>query len=873
MSRECTPPDTRDGRTRVALPEDRATDTAGQGIDPMSAARRLAGLVVRSPVRELPWLERLLGVPVFAKLEMQQHTGSFKYRGALNAVLAGPRKPIIAASAGNHGLAVAEVARRLGRPANICIPATASPLKREHILATGAGLIEHGNSLEDAADRAMQLAAEQDLLYLSPYNDPHVVAGAATIALEMLEDCPEITTLVAPVGGGGLISGLALGARAAGASVQVFGCEPERYQSVSASLNAGRIVRVVHQPTIADGLAVNLEAGSITYPLVRRYVRAMVSLTEEELAAATLALLVHESLLVEPAGAAAVAACLRLSEQGLLAGPVGIPLCGGNLQHAALARIQRYPYADARLIRLLELRGRTVNDVPVSRTLSMRHTVSTLPPEPDDTLADMLEQLASWTRRLTSVQADLEEYEQYCAKAGVLVDHGVIAKLHGNCADARERIAVMQGVLTLADNDENALPAAEMILRYAANVTASSRAALEWCSPSYAQATVSQFFDIGAQESPGVNYERYQNLACHEVEDQMREVLGLSPEHHAVIATSSGMAAYALIEAFLLRQRLLPGSTVLMAPYIYFEASEQLRSLPSVTCVQASSYDVQDLLEEVRRHRPRCVFADPIANTAEQRLIDIPALVQGLARVADEPITVVIDGTMVSGALPANLLSPPGQVEVLYYESCSKYLQLGMDAAMAGVVAVPATLRPAFDRLRRNTGGILYRQSAHLFPGYSQAYFRQRMRRICGNAASVAVELTAREDVGAVARVVHPACPGHPDHGIAARMPYVGGCVTFAFHEVGANHREQLDALIEDMLHRARRCGLHLTKGVSFGFNTPRVSAAASMSESEPAFLRLYAGNRVGEQVRLLAQVAGDALASAQAWRTVTLSS
>lgn len=847
----------------MTLTEDGAADAASQGIEPEHAARLLQGLVVRTPVRELPWLERLVGVPVFAKLEMQQHTGSFKFRGALNAVLVRPAKPIIAASAGNHGLAVAEVARRLGRPANICIPGTASPLKREHILATGVGLIEYGNSLEDAAERAMRLAAEQDLLYLSPYNDPQVVAGASTIALEMLEDCPEITTLVAPVGGGGLISGLALGARAAGASVRIFGCEPERYQSISASLNADRIVRVVHQPTIADGLAVNLEPGSITYPLVRRYVTAMMSLAEEELAAATLALLVHESLLVEPAGAAAVVACLRLAEQGLLSGPVGIPLCGGNVHHAILARIERYPYADPQLLSLLELRGRAVKDVPVSRTLSVSRA-AIASSEPEDSLVDMREQLASWVGKLASTQADLEEYEQYAAKAGVLVDHGVIDKLHGNCADARERLAEAQGGLSAAGDYDGALPAAEIVLRYAANVTASSLAALEWCSPSYAQAAVSQFFDIGAQDSPGVNYERYENRPCREVEEQVREVLGLSPEHHAVIATSSGMAAYALIEAFLLRERLLPGSTVLLAPYIYFEAAEQLHSLPSVRCVTASSYAVPDLLEEVRRHRPRCVFADPIANTAEQRLIDITALVRGLERIAEDPVTLVVDGTMVSGALPADLLSPSGQVEVLYYESCSKYLQLGMDAAMAGVVAAPVELRPTFDRLRRNTGGILYRQSAHLFPSYSRTYFRRRMRRICGNAASVAVELAAREDVRAVARVMHPACSDHPDRDIAALMPYAGGCVTFSLHEVGANHRAQLDALIEDMLHRARRRGLHLTKGVSFGFNTPRVSAAASMSESEPPFLRLYAGSRSSEQVRLLARVAGDAIASAR---------
>jgi cystathionine gamma-synthase len=513
-------------------------------------------------------------------------------------------------------------------------------------------------------------------------------------------------------------------------------------------------------------------------------------------------------------------------------------------------------------MRLLELRGRTVDDVPVSRALSMGRAAPA-PPELGDARTDMHEQLASWDGRLTDVQAALEEYTRYCAQTGVLVDHDVIASLNENCTQARQRVAAARDRLSADADNASALPAAEIVLRYAANVTAAASAALDWCSPSYAQATVSQFFDTGAQDSPGVNYERYENMVCRHVEDQLREVLGLSPERHAVTATSSGMAAYALIEAFLLRHRLQPGDTVLLAPYLYFEAAEQLQSLASIRCVKASSYDVRELLDEVGRHRPRCLFADPIANTADQRLIDIPALVSGLARTAGDPITVVVDGTMTSGALPAALLDPPEQVEVVYYESCSKYLQLGMDAAMAGVIAVPVGLRPAFERLRRNTGGILYRHSAQLFPSYSRAYFLRRMRRICGNATSVALELTAREDVRAVARVVYPACRDHPDQAIAARMPYAGGCVTFVFHQAGADHREQLEALIEDMLHRARRRGLQLTKGVSFGFSTPRVSAAASMSETEPAFLRLYAGDRTGEQVRLLAQVVGDAVAAA----------
>jgi threonine dehydratase/cystathionine beta-lyase/cystathionine gamma-synthase len=843
--------------------------TAGPGIgaddfDVSIAEQRLAGHVVRTPVRRLPWLERRVGVPVYAKLEVQQHTGSFKFRGALNAALAGPQRPIIAASAGNHGLAVAEVARRLRRPANICIPVTASRLKRERILATGAGLIEHGNSLEQATAHAREIADRQGLYYISPYNNCHVIAGAATIALEVLDEIDDVAAMIAPVGGGGLISGLAIGAAARDPSVRIFGCEPERYRSMSASLEADGIVRVVHQPTLADGLAVNLDSDSITYPLVRDRVDSIVTLTEEELAAATLALLVHESLLVEPAGAAAVVACLRLADAGALTGPVVLPLCGGNLHHTTLTRIQRYPYADEELLRLLDLRGRTIDELPISRALRIEpdpaeRTITG--PAQADARSDQHEQVRSWLRRLSDARAELDEYADYCARADVLIDADLVGQVRSDCERAAQRLIDVLGYPADDDHPE-AAARVDMVLRHAANVVAAAQAAFDWCAPSHAQARVSQFFDVGAQDSPSANYERYDSVAVTRVEAQLAEVFGLDPQTQVATATSSGMAAYTLIEAFLLRYRLRAGDTVLLAPYVYFEAVEQICSLPSVRIVTAPSYSVDGLVDAVLRERPRCVFVDPIANTAEQRMVDVPGLVRALAAVRTDPITLIVDGTMAPAALSDTLLDAPEPVEVLYYESCSKYLQLGMDIGMAGVVASKAELRPALDRLRRNTGSILYRHNAQLFPSYDRAFFQRRMLRICGNAATVARALRARADVRAVADVVHPSSGAHPDDAIASGLPYAGGCVTFTLREQGANHRDELEALIEHMLERARRSGLHLTKGVSFGFNTPRVSAAASMAEGGPPFLRLYAGDRSSEQVALLAQVTGDAIAA-----------
>ncbi|GEM_PF-59884 len=829
-------------------------------LDVIAAQRRLVGRVVKTPVRRLHWLERRIGVPVYAKLEMQQHSGSFKFRGALNAALAVPDLPLIAASAGNHGLAVAEVAQRLSRPANICIPVNASRLKRERILATGAGLIEHGTSLEQAADHARRLADQQGHYFVSPYNDPHVISGAATIATELLSEYGQIAVMVAPIGGGGLLSGLSLGADTTG-GVSLFGCEPERYPSMTASLAAGIVTRVVPQPTLADGLAVNLEPDSITVGLLRGRVENIVSLTEEELAAATLALLVHESLLVEPAGAAAVVACLRLAERGLLQGPVGIPLCGGNVHHTTLARIERFPYSDPELLRLLDLRGRTVTDLPTSRTLAVASSslAAASAQAEVDRRDDMAAQLRTWSERLNESEQRIDDFLAYGARHDLLVEPDVVNALRVDSAGAREFVLkALEDPRTWTEDQEARV---EIIFRHAAHVVARTLTTLEWCSPSYDQSRVAQFFDVGAQDSPTVNYDRYESFAVQRVESQLARVLDIPIDRYATTVTSSGMAAYALIEAFLVRHRLQPGDVALLAPYVYFEASEQLATLASVRCITAASYDVDALVADVRTHRPRCLFVDSLANTADQRLVNVPRLLTELAAVEVGPLTVVIDGTMTSAALSAQLLDAGNPLEVLYYESCSKYLQLGMDTAMAGVVVAPVELTPVLDRLRRNTGAILSRHAAELFPRYDRDHFRRRMVRICANAERIAVELETRPEVRAVTEVVHPTSNFHPDHAVATTMPYAGGCVTFAFHELGANHRDQLEACIDHMLVRARRVGLHLTKGVSFGFNSPRISAAASMSETEPPFLRLYAGDRSPQQVQLLIEVVADAIA------------
>ena len=471
---------------------------------------------------------------------------------------------------------------------------------------------------------------------------------------------------------------------------------------------------------------------------------------------------------------------------------------------------------------------------------------------------DLADNLARCSAELHLVHHELDEYLQFCRREHLLVADELLSDLAHAALVGATRVDTQACRLGQAPGPER-LAVAESVLRFGLATLAYARGALEWCSPSYAQSHAVQFFATRAQNSPTVNYDRYEHAPLHRVESQLLAMLDLSPNTHAVSATSSGVAAYSLIESFLLRERLRPGDIVLTAPYLYFEASEQLGTLPFVRVKQSADYDVATLLADAARLQPRCVFVDPIANTAAQRMVDLPALLHGLRTVMRDRTTVVIDGTLVSAGLPPQLLAGDDRVEVLYYESCSKYAQLGLDAGMAGLVAYPIELRDSFLRQRRNTGTILYRHGTELFPRYHPASYRRRMARIATNARRMAALLHADPRVRAAGRVHHPSLPDHPDATAAASLRHTGGCVTFLHHDLSRNTRASWDALFERILARATAAGVHLTKGASFGFGAPRVSAADAF-DGEPPFLRLYAGDR-GEQVAALADIIGAALA------------
>ncbi len=259
--------------------------------DVFKAAQRLrkAGLLFSTPLEPLKSLSAATGAEVWLKLENLQRAGSFKLRGAANKLLTlqerlDSKPHVVTASAGNHGLGLAYAAAHLGITATIVVPLEASPAKVKALKSYPVELIQHGPGYEEAEAYARQLEKERGLTFVSAYNDLEVIAGQGTLALEVLNELPELTHLLVPVGGGGLISRVRLLAKEVNPAIRVIGVQSEASTAMTAALEAGQLVTTPEYPTLADGLAGGLEVGTVTFELARRYVDRMVLVSEEDIA-------------------------------------------------------------------------------------------------------------------------------------------------------------------------------------------------------------------------------------------------------------------------------------------------------------------------------------------------------------------------------------------------------------------------------------------------------------------------------------------------------------------------------------------------------------------------------------------------------------
>jgi threonine dehydratase len=324
---------------------------AVDGTAVREAERRIAGRVHRTPLVRSQTLDRLAGCTLLLKAENLQRTGSFKARGNLNRLLAlsdvERRRGVVAASAGNHAQGLAWAAREVGAPCTVVMPTTAPAVKLGATRAYGAEVEQIGTIYDDCEARAAEIAATRGMTLVHPCTDPDVVAGHGTVGLEMLADAPDVDTLVVPVGGGGLISGIALAEQAVrearphgGATsrqVRIVGVQPEGSAPMLRSLEAGRPVVLDRVATIADGLA-GREVYASTLDVVARCTEGIVLVSEQEMLDAMLLLMTRSKLVVEPSGAAGVAALLAGRIAVDPATRVACVLSGGNQDPDLLAR-------------------------------------------------------------------------------------------------------------------------------------------------------------------------------------------------------------------------------------------------------------------------------------------------------------------------------------------------------------------------------------------------------------------------------------------------------------------------------------------------------------------------------------------------------
>ncbi len=307
--------------------------------DIQRAQRTIAGHVLRTPMLPAPRLSELTGADVHVKYENMQVTNSFKERGARVKLAAlsheARTRGVIAMSAGNHAQAVAYHAQRLDIPATVVMPVTTPFVKVAATKAHGAQVVLHGETISEAQARAEAIAKERNLIWVHPYDDVDVIAGQGTVALEMLEEVADLEMLVVPIGGGGLISGMAIAAKGLRENIEVIGAESELYPSMWNAIRGER--RPIGGATLAEGIAVK-NVGRLTLPIVRALVSDIVLVDEEHIERAVNAYLTLQKTMAEGAGAAGLAA--MLAEPRRFAGKkVGLVLCGGNIDPRLLATI------------------------------------------------------------------------------------------------------------------------------------------------------------------------------------------------------------------------------------------------------------------------------------------------------------------------------------------------------------------------------------------------------------------------------------------------------------------------------------------------------------------------------------------------------
>lgn len=318
-------------------------------VDVFSAHRQIKATIIKTPIIRSTGLTKSVGSEVVLKLESLQVTGSFKIRGATNKILSlsddEKVRGVITISSGNHGRAVAYVARKFNIPALVCVSETVPENKINAIHELGAEVVKAGKTYDEANESALRLQDERGLTMVHPFDDPYVIAGQGTIGLELMEELPEINTVIVPLSGGGLLSGIALALKSINAKIQTIGVSMDRGPAMVESLEAGEIVEVIEEPSLADALVGGIgNNNAYTFELIQKYVDETVLVSEKEIAAAMTYALEKHQLVVEGGGAVGIAALLAGKVKNLRR-KVAVVISGSNVSLSTLMEVANSEYA------------------------------------------------------------------------------------------------------------------------------------------------------------------------------------------------------------------------------------------------------------------------------------------------------------------------------------------------------------------------------------------------------------------------------------------------------------------------------------------------------------------------------------------------
>lgn len=806
---------------------------------------------LNTPLIKLPWLSTATRT-VWAKLECHQLTNSFKIRGAYNAIRKlSPDRPLFTASAGNHGLAVAYVARHLQRVCTVYVPVNASELKLRRLVDSGAHVEAAGKDLFEASMIAKKQAEQQGGIFISAFSNTDVIKGQGSLATEILEEAViEFDNVIVPLGGGGLLAGVGAVFKAQSPQTRIVCAYPKIFNRDLEGGSIDALKKGVY-PTIADGLAVqHCEDDGALRDFILPLISSTAAVDEQGIERAIVALLHNEGVLSEGAGAISLAPLLADPHAQTIKGNTLVIISGGNISTSVLMKCMATHQKDSASATLLghqsaKLIAETHKNLPKYHEVLREYPQEIRVTEPKDYWLSLLNALAL---KYDVLIRDVERHQEFARLEGLSFDEENANYVVAQC---RTTLGCLKDVKKHGSSHSSTSQRYRLMIQEYSFL----RNSLAWCSASNDQSGCVMFFDPQENSGSAVNYDRYGSSLLREVEINLLQSLGFDNNKNDLLLVSSGQAAYTVIESFLLGNVFQPGTKVVTSPYIYFEALEQLERLQHITLIRSSSWDLDALVDLVARSDARVIFLDPLANLGSMNILDLKTLARKMAPYDWRHKWLVIDGTMVSGGIDVfGMFSADNHPAVLYYESGSKYLQLGLDMQMAGVVVSNKQHISRLATHRRNTGGVMYQSALTKFPEYDRDLYLSRMQLLSRNAQLFTQGL---QDNNYVMSRVDLA---YPWNWRELGWKHGGGVVAISMKAPGLNNRVCLDGFIGLLLQRCRENNIPMTKGVSFGFSVTRVSAAAAMADNMPPFLRFSIGEESRQSMLTLVSTVVNAL-------------